>query len=89
MHGWADSSALLLPEQISEGERLPGYLFRYFLYRSDRGHVKMATSALEVNEEAVFDAALDGLLGRLHQLCRRRKVQRTASARSFTEAEWN
>lgn len=30
----------------------------------------MATPALVVDEEAVFDAPLDGLLGCLHHLCR-------------------
>lgn len=43
-------------------------LFCYFLYRGHCGHVKMAAPALVVDEEAVFHAALDGLLGRLHHL---------------------
>lgn len=30
----------------------------------------MATPALVIDEEAVFDAPLDGLLGCLHHLCR-------------------
>lgn len=38
----------------------------------------MATPALEVDEEAIFDAALDGLLGRLHQLCRWKEGERIA-----------
>lgn len=87
MHRWADSSALLVPDQILERERLAEYLLCYFLYRSNRSHVKMATSPLEVDEEAIFDAALDGLLGRLHQLCRRRKRGNFKSG-CFTESEW-
>lgn len=43
-------------------------LICYFLYRSDSGHVKMATPAFVVDKEAVFDAPLDGLLGCLHHL---------------------
>lgn len=31
----------------------------------------MATPALVVDKETVFDASLDGLLGCLHHLCRR------------------
>lgn len=77
---WADSSDLLVPEQILESEKLPEYLFRYFLYRSNRSHIKMATSALEVDEEAIFDATLDGLLGRLHQLCRWKNADRVADS---------
>ena len=48
------------------------YLLCYFLYRSNGGHVEMATPALVVDEEAVFDATLDGLLGCLHHLCRQK-----------------
>lgn len=40
----------------------------YFLYGSNSGHIKMSAPALVVDEEAVFDAALDGLLGCLHHL---------------------
>lgn len=62
----------------SARELLAPYLFRDFFDRSDRGHVEMATPALEVDEEAIFDAALDGLLGRLHQLCGPKKGARIA-----------
>lgn len=43
-------------------------LFCYFLNRGNSGHIKMATPALVVYEEAVFDPPLDGLLGGLHYL---------------------
>jgi len=49
-------------------ERGRRYLFTHLLDGGDRGHVKMAAAALVVDEEAVLDAALDGLLGGLHHL---------------------
>lgn len=76
MHEETEELHLLLIR--SERELLAGYLFRDFLDGSNRGHVEMATPALEVDEEAIFDAALDGLLGRLHQLCTWNKGGRIA-----------
>lgn len=39
-----------------------------FLNGRHRHHIKVAAPALVIDEETVFDASLDGLLGRLHPL---------------------
>lgn len=55
---------------MAQARSLVEYLLCDLFNGGDRRHVKVATAPLIVDEQAVFDAALDGLLRRLHHLCR-------------------
>lgn len=77
---------------MSQSQSRTEYLLCDFLDGGDRRHVKVATATLVVDEQAVFDAALDGLLRRLHHLCsmgkqRARQQRGPITQRGFTRGK--